>query len=186
MQPTRTGRVTIPEDPEELRALFLRRMRERDKVHNNPQGPTKRDTASEEGRDTKEPRRTPAKRPGQRPKLYRLIYLTGEEARAIKEKRVTVEEVKSLNENRDDDIPKSQTTIKAEAQRAIDTWGQTETEVKFRHGFGTGPRDRARQDPGGSRGSQGGGTGPRKAPAKSTAGDKPQHKHGTGPRERPT
>ena len=55
-----------------------------------------------------------------------MIYLTGEEARAIEEKRLTVEEVKALNENRDDDIPKGQTTTKAEAHGAGSTRCQTE------------------------------------------------------------
>ena len=125
MQPTQTGRVTVPEDPEEIRALFRRRMRERDKLYNNPQGSPKGDTAPEEGRDTKEPRRTPAKRPGQRPKPYRLIYLTGEEARAIEERRLTVEEIKALNEDRDDVIPKVQTTSKVETQGATVTRSPT-------------------------------------------------------------
>ena len=65
MQPTQTGRVTVPEDPEEIRALFRRRMQERDNLYNNPQGSLKGDTTPEEDRDTKEPQRTPSKRPGQ-------------------------------------------------------------------------------------------------------------------------
>ena len=35
MQHTRSDRMTVPEDLEELRALFLRRMRERDRIHND-------------------------------------------------------------------------------------------------------------------------------------------------------
>ena len=138
--------MTIPEDPEELRALFLRRMRERDMIYNNPQEPHKGDTTPMEGRDTKEHRKTPTKRTRQQPKPYRLIYLKGEETRAIEERRLTVEEVKSLNVDRDDDIPKTQATTKAKAQGANSTSGQTGTVPARDSEVQTSPRQGSRAD----------------------------------------
>ena len=116
MQPTRSGRVTIPEDPEELRALLRERMRERDKKNINPHESPSKDKAPKEGQGTKEPRKMPTKQAGQKTKPYRLIFLTGEEARAIDEGRLTMEEVKAHNVMRDDDIPKVQITTKARSQ----------------------------------------------------------------------
>ena len=106
--------MALPEDPEELRALLLRRMRERDRVYNNPHETPVKDTAPEADRAAKEPQSNPNKQARRKPKPYRVIYLTGEETRAINEGRLTVEDVKALNADRDDDIPKALTTTKAE------------------------------------------------------------------------
>ena len=54
------------------------------------------------------PQRNPSKRTSTKPKPYkpyRVIRLTGEEARAISEGKLTVEAVKTVNPDRDDDIP---------------------------------------------------------------------------------
>ena len=113
--------MVLPEDPEELRALFLRRARERD-------------SAPEDTRDSGEPKTVPTKpsrgqgtKASQKPKPYRVIRLTVEEAKAIDEGRLTVEEVKALNVERDDDNPKVQRTTEAEAQGTRNTRCQTAT-----------------------------------------------------------
>ena len=167
MTATRTGAWALPDDPEELRNLFLRRAQERDRAgtrddklsmmrtsaktpkgtrdnvepeekptkpnrgpgpqDNNPHETHGEGMAPKEDRGTKEPRNTPTKQAREKPKPYRVIYLTVEETRAIDEKRLTVEEVKALNVKRDDDIPEVQTSTEAKSHGARGTRCQTGT-----------------------------------------------------------
>ena len=182
MQPTRSNRMIMPEDPEELRALLMERMRERDRKHNNPHVAPSEDTARKEDRGTKEPRKTSTKQTRQKAKPYRLIYLTGEEVRAIKENSLTVEDIKTLNVDRDDDIPKVQTTIKAKTQGASATSCQTGDGPDKDNMDQTGPQQEPNADPSTGRAHE---RGPDETPAGAGEGRKTGRAHGegqTGPR----
>ena len=117
MAATRTGRMVLPEDPEELRALLHRRVLERARRYDDPHRTPKEDTTPETNQAAKEPQRNPIKQTKRKPKPYRVIRLTGEESRAINEGRLTVEDIKSLEPDRDDDIPKAQMTTKAKSHQ---------------------------------------------------------------------
>ena len=108
MTSTKPGRIVLPDDPVELRALLHRRCLERARRLGDPHGTPKGNATPETDRPTKEPQRNPSKRTSTKPKPYkpyRVIRLTGEEARAISEGKLTVEAVKTANPDRDDDIP---------------------------------------------------------------------------------
>ena len=116
MPHTRADRLTLPDDPEEIRALFRRRMRERDKVH-NPHVTPDEDTSPKEDRAAKVPQSTPSKLARRNTKPYRVIYLTEEEVRAMDEGRLTAEEIKYRDTRRDDDIPKAQRSAKPRSRQ---------------------------------------------------------------------
>ena len=167
MAKTQTGARALPDDPEELRDLFLRRAQERDRAGTgngklntgralakmpegtrdneepekkptkpnrgpgpktyNPQETHGRGTTPKEDRGTEVPRNTPTKQSRIKPKPYRVIYLTVEEARAIKEGRLMEEEVRAHDMNRDDDIPKVQTSTESSSHGARGTGCHTGT-----------------------------------------------------------
>ena len=117
MPHTRVDRIAIPDDPEEIRALFQRRMRERDKVHNPHKTPDK-DMLPEENRATEVPRSVPNKQATRKFKPYRVILLTKEETRAIDEGRLTTDEIKNRDTSRDDGIPKPQRIAEPKPRQA--------------------------------------------------------------------
>ena len=116
MPPTGTPRIALPDDPEEIRALFTRRMRERDRVH-NPHVTPEKDRAPATERDGKQMQDAYNKQAVRKHRSYRLIYLTGEEAKAIKEGSLTCEDVRRNNPDRDDDIPKDRNVTMTKPQQ---------------------------------------------------------------------
>ena len=112
MSPTCTTRITLPDDPEEIRALLRRRMRERDCV-NNPHMTPEEDRAPETIRAGKRPQRADTAQTARKQRPYRVIRLTAKEAQDIEEGRLTSEEVKRINPDRDDDIPMVRSSAKA-------------------------------------------------------------------------
>ena len=115
-------RRTLPEDPEELRALFQRRAQERDKrryvPHETPEEDTTPEVVSPNTRN-KQPRR--------KTKPFRVIRLTVEESRAIDEGRLSVEELKDRDANRDDGITVAQRTAEPRSRSQTKTGPDTRT-----------------------------------------------------------
>ena len=116
MAHTRADRVKLPDDPEEIRALFWKRMRERDKAH-NPHMTSDEDTTPKEDRTDRKPQSIPSMQAKRQNKPYRVIHLTEEEARAMKEGKLTVEEVKVRDPLRDDDIPRARKMAKPRSRQ---------------------------------------------------------------------
>ena len=107
MSAVRADRRAQPDDPEELRSFFSRRAQERDRAGRAEDSSRKAEGAAKtpkETRDSAEPKVKPTKPdrgPGakakKKPKPYKVIYLTLEESRALKDKA-------------EDDAPGNQTT----------------------------------------------------------------------------
>ena len=130
MTATRPDARALPDDPVALKNLFLRRAQERDGAASAEQStykarPTTKTPKCKDVRDTGESETASAK-PGRRqgaqarvkPKPYRVIRLTVEEAKAISENRLTMESIKALDEERDDGIPEIQTDTDAKPHEA--------------------------------------------------------------------
>ena len=125
MTATRPDIRALMDDPQELKNYFLGRAQDRDRAARADDTTAKGNTVSKTSKDTREPKTAPPKssrrrgtKAGDKPRPYRLIYLTEEESSALKEERLTVEELKSRDEDRDDDIPEVQTTTKTKPRGA--------------------------------------------------------------------